>query len=169
MWQRPLNRETRGDRPILPTIPQRSADHQEQPVERGEQEGQAHPEESDARVDDEPLHRGVEDTGAGVTTTRNPALRTHTTRIVERTRKRNAVAETHFNQNLSRQMDWYVVYRTVLYDVNTPLLQHATDLLNILHIHAGNANAAIDLAVTVLKNLELECDTVQTKNDFPAQ
>lgn len=98
---RPLNRETLDDRPTLLTPPQRAADHPERPVERGEQEGQAHPEESDARVDDEPLHRGIEDAGASATTTRNPALRAHTTRVVERARKRNTITKTHFRSDLS--------------------------------------------------------------------
>lgn len=57
----------------------------------------------------------------------------------------------------------------VLDDVNTFLLQHAPNRLNILLVHAGNTNAAIDIAVTVLNDLELKRDTVQTKDDFPAQ
>ena len=59
--------------------------------------------------------------------------------------------------------------RTTLDDVNAVLLQHAPDLLNILHIHAGNANTTLEPAVAVLNNFELKCDAVQTKNDFPAQ
>lgn len=58
---------------------------------------------------------------------------------------------------------------TVLDDVNTVLLQYAPDLLNILRIHAGNTDTALDLAVNVFNNFELKRDTVQTENDFPAQ
>ena len=54
-------------------------------------------------------------------------------------------------------------------DVNVVLLQHTPNLLNILHIHAGNADAALDLAVTVLNDFKLKRDAVQTKNDLPAQ
>lgn len=105
LQQRPLNRKTRGDRLsdrlTPPTIPQPTADHPEHTVERGEQESQTDPEKEDTRVDDEPLHCEVEDARASVTTTRKPPLGAHATRVVERARKRNAVAETHFNQNLS--------------------------------------------------------------------
>lgn len=59
--------------------------------------------------------------------------------------------------------------RTVLEDVNAILLQHATNLLNIIYIHAGDANATLDLAITVLNDLELECDAIQAENDLPAQ
>lgn len=65
-------------------------------------------------------------------------------------------------------LSWYVVRRTVLYDINTILLQHAPNLLNILHIHTGNTNTALDLAITVLNDLDLKQDTVQTENNFPA-
>ena len=58
---------------------------------------------------------------------------------------------------------------TVSYDVNATPLKHAPNPLNILHIHAGNANATVDLAVTILNNLELKRDAVQTENDLPAQ
>lgn len=59
--------------------------------------------------------------------------------------------------------------RTVSNDVNTVLLQHTPNLLDIIHIHAGNTNATVDIAVTVLNDLDLKRDTVQTENDFPAQ
>lgn len=54
-------------------------------------------------------------------------------------------------------------------DVNVMLLQYAPNLLNILHIHAGNADTALDLAITVLNNFKLKRDTVRTENDLPAQ
>ena len=69
-------------------------------------------------------------------------------------------------------MGWYVaavLYRTVSYEVNVVLLQHAPNLLNILHIHASNTNVALELTVTVLNDFELKRDTVQPKNDFPPQ
>lgn len=59
--------------------------------------------------------------------------------------------------------------RTISDDVNTFLLQHATNFLNIIHIHAGNTDAALELTVTVLNNFELKRDTVQPENDLPAQ
>ena len=59
--------------------------------------------------------------------------------------------------------------RTVLDDVNTILLQHTTNLLNIIHIHASNTDTTLELAVTILNNFDLKRDTVQTEDDFPAQ
>lgn len=59
--------------------------------------------------------------------------------------------------------------RTVLDDVNAILLQYTLNLLNILHIHASNTDTALDLTVTVLNDLKLKRDTVQTENDLPAQ
>lgn len=56
--------ETLNDRPTLPTVPQRAADHPEQPVERGEQDSQTGPEEGDARIDDKPPHREIAEAGA---------------------------------------------------------------------------------------------------------
>ena len=94
-WSRTLS-----DRP---TLPQRATDHPEQSAERGEHDSQTSPEDGDARVDDEPLHREVEEAGAGVTTARDPALGAHTTRVIERARERNAIAKPHFQSNLS---DW---------------------------------------------------------------
>lgn len=41
---------------------------------------------------------------------------------------------------------------TVLDDVNAVLLKHATNLLNIIHIHAGNTDATLELAVNVINN-----------------
>lgn len=57
----------------------------------------------------------------------------------------------------------------VSYEVDTTLLQYAPNLLNIIHIHASNTNAALNLAVAVLNDFELKRDTVQTENDLPAQ
>ena len=54
-------------------------------------------------------------------------------------------------------------------DVNATLLQHTPNLLNIIHIHTGNTDATVELAVTVLNNFDLKRDAVQTKNDLPAQ
>lgn len=90
-------------------------------------------------------------------------------RVVERTGKRDSAAEKHFRSNLSRRTSWYAVGHVVLYEVNTVLLQHATNLLGLLRVYASNTNTALDLAVTVLNDLDLERDAVQTKNDFPAQ
>lgn len=96
--QRPLNRETLSDRLTLLPVPQRTADHTEQTVERGEQDGEADPEEDNARIDDEQLHREIEEAGAGVTTTtRKPVLGPHAARVVERARERDAIMESHFN------------------------------------------------------------------------
>ena len=171
--QRPLNRKTRddrlSDRPILPTISLPTAHHPEHTIERGNHDSQTSPEKDDSRVDDEPFHNEAHRAAAGMTTTRNPPFRAHATRVVERARKRNTITKPHFQFNLSCQAVWYVVCHSVLYDVNTPLLQHTPNLLNILHIQAGNADAALDLAVAVLHDFKLKRDTVQTKNDFPAQ
>lgn len=57
----------------------------------------------------------------------------------------------------------------ISHNVNTVLLQCAPNLLNVPLIHASNTNATVNLSVTVLNNFELKTDTVQTKNDFPAQ
>lgn len=88
----PLNRETLSDRPTLPTIPQRATDHPEHTVERGKHDSQTSPEENDARIDDEPFHREAHEAGASATTTRKPVLGAYTARVVERPRKRDAVA-----------------------------------------------------------------------------
>lgn len=45
---------------------------------------------------------------------------------------------------------------TALDDSNAILLKHGTNLLNIIHIHAGNTNTALNLAVTVLNDFELK-------------
>ena len=169
--QRPLNRETLSNRPALLTVPQRAADHPEQPVERGKQDDEAGPEEGDARIDDEPLRHEADRVGAAMTTTREPVLGAHAARVVERARERDAVTETHFKSDLSSWVGRYVagLYRTVLYDVNVVLFQYAPNFLSILRIHASNADAALDLAVTVLNDLNLERDAIQTKNDFSTQ
>lgn len=97
LWQWPLNRETLSDRLAPLPVPQRTADHPEQPIERGEQDDEARPEENDARIDDEPFHHETHGTSASVTTARKPIPRPHTARIVERARERNAIAESHFD------------------------------------------------------------------------
>lgn len=58
---------------------------------------------------------------------------------------------------------------TVSQDVNALLFQYAPNLLDIIHINAGDTDMALDLTITVLNNFDLKRDTVQTKNDFPAQ
>ena len=86
-------------------------------------------------------------------------LRSYTARVVERAGERNTVTKTHFQSDLSNLVGWYVIVglcHAVSYDVNTILLQHAPNLLNILHIHTSNTNAALNLAVTVLNDLELK-------------
>lgn len=94
--QRPLNRETRGDRlsdrPILPTIPLPTAHHPNHPIERSDHDSQTSTEENDARIDDEPLHREAHRARASATTMRKPVLRAYTARVVERPQKRDAVA-----------------------------------------------------------------------------
>lgn len=169
--QRPLNRETLNDRPAPPAIPQRTTDHPEQPIERGKHDSQTSPEDGDARIDDEPLHHEAHGTSASVTTTREPVLGAHAARVVERARKRDAVAESHFQLNLSRWTYWYVasLRRTVSHNVNTMLLQYSPNLLSLPLIHAGNANAVFNPAINVLNNFELKRDTLQAKNDLPTQ
>ena len=98
---RPLNRKTPSDRPTLMTPPQRTTDHPEQPIERGEHNSRTSPKEGNARIDDEPLHHEAHGAGASATTTRKPTPGPHTARVVERARKRNTVAETHFRSDLS--------------------------------------------------------------------
>ena len=169
--ERPLNRETLSDRPTLPTPSQRTTNPPEPPVERGEQDSEARPEDGDARVDDEPFHREADRARASMTTTRKPVPGPYTARVIERPGKWNTVAKTHFQSNLSHRIYWYVagLCRTVSHNVNTVLLQCAPNLLNILLIHTTNANAAVNLTVTILHNFELKRDTAQTKNDLPAQ
>lgn len=58
---------------------------------------------------------------------------------------------------------------TVSHNVNTMLLQCAPNLFNLLLIYTTNANATINLTVTVLHDFELKRDTVQPKNYLPAQ
>lgn len=92
---RPLNRKTLSNRLTSPTIPLPATHRPERAVERGDHDSQTGHEKDDARVDDEPLHSEVEEAGTGTrttTTARKPMLRAHTTRVVERTRKRNTVA-----------------------------------------------------------------------------
>ena len=101
--ERPPNRKTRGNRPTLPTIPLPAANHPEQSIERGDHDSQTSSEENDTRVDDEPFHNEAHGAGASATTMRKPVLGAHPARIVERTRKRNTVAKTHFRFNLSHQ------------------------------------------------------------------
>lgn len=59
--------------------------------------------------------------------------------------------------------------RTVSHNVNTVLLQCAPNLFNLLLIHTTNANATVDITITVLNNFELKRDTVQAKNYLSAQ
>lgn len=112
-------------------------------TERAEWRGR--PEENDARVDEEPLHHEAHRTIARVTTTREPMLGAHATRVVERAGKRDTVAETHFQSNLSHWTYWYVagLCRTVSHNINTMLLQCAPNLFNLLLIHTTNADAAL--------------------------
>lgn len=170
--QRPLNRETLSNRPTLLTPPQRTTDHPEQPIERGDHDSQTNPEDGGARIDDEPFHHEAHGASAGVTTTRKPALRAYTARVVERARKRNTVAKTHFQSDLSNLMGWYVAVshcHAISHNVNTVLLQRTPNLFNLLLIHTTNTNATVNLTITVLHDFKLKRDTVQTENDFPAQ
>ena len=95
------NRETLNARPTPPAIPQQTPSHPEHSAERSKHDSQTRPENGDARVDDEPLNHESDGAGTGVTTTKEPMLRAHTARVVERARKRDTVAETHFQSNLS--------------------------------------------------------------------
>ena len=171
--QRPLNRETLNDRLAPPTIPQQTTNHPEQPIERGEQNGEAHSEDDNARVDDEPLHHEAHRARASMTTTRKPMPGPYATRVVERARERDTVAERHFQSNLSGWTGRLTYCRypchTISHNVNTVLLQRAPNLLNLLLIHTTNANATVDITITVLNNFKLKRNTVQTKNDLSAQ
>lgn len=89
--------DTAGDRPAPPTAPQRTTDHPEHTVERGNHDSQTNTEANDARIDDEPLHHEAHGARAGVTTAGKPVLGAHATRVVERTRERDAIAERHFD------------------------------------------------------------------------
>lgn len=111
-----------------------------------------------------------------MTTTMEPMLGPHTARAVERARERDTIAESHFQSDLSSWMGrlvcWYVAVsrcHAVSHNVNVVLLQYTPNLLNIIHIHAGNTNATVDIAVTVLNDFKLKRDTVQTENDLPTQ
>lgn len=109
--QRPLNSETLSDRLTPLAIPQQTTNHPEQPIERSDHDNQTSPEDSDARVDDEPLHHEAHGTRASVTTTRKPMLRPHAARVIERARERDAIAESHFQSNLSGWMGRLVCCR----------------------------------------------------------
>lgn len=118
------------------------------------------------------LHNEAHRASTGATTTRNPILGAHTARVVERARKQNTITKTHSQSNLSGWMGWHAIVnpcRTVSYEVNAFLLQHALNRLNIPLILAGDANVTLDLAVTVLKNFELERNTIQAENYMPAR
>lgn len=108
-----------------------------------------------------------------MTTTRKPAPGAHATRVVERARKRDAIAERHFDLTFQvGWVSWYVAVspcHAISHNVNTVLLQCAPNLLNILLIRTTNANAAIDITITVLNDFELKRDPVQAKNYLPAQ
>ena len=103
------------------------------------------------------------------TTMRKPAPGARTARLVERTRKRDTIAERHFQSNLSHCTSWCVVGYTASYNVNALLLQYALNRLNILLILTGNTNVTLNLAVTTLENFKLKRDTIQTENDMPAR
>lgn len=83
--------------------------------------------------------------------------------------QQDTVAKSHFRSDFSCKADWCVACHTVSQNINATLLQHATNLLNIIHIHASNADTTFDLAVTVFNNFEFKRDTVQAENDLPAQ
>lgn len=118
------------------------------------------------------LHNETHRAGTRTTTTRNPVLGAHTTRVIEGARKRNTIAKTHLQSNLSSRAGWHVIgglCRTVSYEVNAFLLQHALNPLDILLILASNANVALNPTVAVLKNFELKRDTIQAENYVPAR
>lgn len=170
---RPLGRDTLSDRLTLLPVSQQTTNHPEHTVERGDHDSQTNPEENDARVDDEPFHHEAHRARASVTTTRKPVPGPHATRVVERPGKWNTVAKTHFQSDLSNRGGGMLllasVTYTVSYEVNAILLQYAPNLLDILRINAGDTDITLDLTITVLNNFDLKRDTIQTKNDFPAQ
>ena len=96
----------------------------------------------------------------------NPHALTQT----ERTGHQDAVTKTHF-QSKPFKLSGLIVNPclTVSDNINTFLLQRTPNLLNILHFHTGNTDAAIDIAVTMLNDFELKRDAIQAKDDFPAQ
>lgn len=96
---------------------------------------------------------------AAATTTRKPTPGHHTARAVERPGKWNTVAKTHFQSDLSNLVGWHVAVspcHAISHNINTILLQCTPNLFNLLLIHSTNANAAINLAVTILNNFELK-------------
>lgn len=109
-WDRPLNRETLSDRPTPLTVPQPATNHPEHTIERGDHDSQTSPEENNARIDDEPLHHEAHGARAGMTTTGKTVPGAHTARVVERARKRNAIAERHLQSNLSHRMSGLVCH-----------------------------------------------------------
>lgn len=157
-------------RPTPLAIPQRTTDHPEHAIERGKHDSQTSPKKDDGGIDDA-LHHKAHGARTTVATARKPMPGPHAARIVERAGKRDTVAETHFRSNLSSWVGRYVVNlcHTVSYDVNTVLLQHAPNLLSVPRINTSNANATVDITITVLNNFELKRDTVQTENDPPTQ
>lgn len=102
--QRPPNRKTLSDRPAPLPVPQQAANRPEHTVERGEQNDEARPEDGSTRIDDEPFHHEADRAGARATTTREPILGARTARVVERARKKNMLADTYFQSNLSCRM-----------------------------------------------------------------
>lgn len=170
--QRPLNREAPSNRLAPLAIPQRATNHPEQPIERSKHDSQPHPEDHNARIDDEPLHHEAHRARATVATARKPVPGPHTARIVKRAGKRNTITKRHFQSNLSNRVGWHVIAvlcYTVSHNVNTVLLQHAPNLLGLLRVYASNTNTTLELAITVLNNFDLKRDALQPKNDFPAQ
>nr|DAM57411.1 MAG TPA: hypothetical protein [Caudoviricetes sp.] len=99
--QRPPNRKTPNNRPAPLTPPQQTADHPEHTIERSKHNSQTNTEENNTRIDDAPLHHEAHGTSASATTTRKPMPGHHATRVIERARKRNTVAESHFRSDLS--------------------------------------------------------------------
>lgn len=149
--QRPLNGETLGDRPAPLTVSQRTTNHPEQTIERSKHDSQTqcqyyYHEEASARAPRDQSSRTSQEVEYG--------------------------SEDPFQSNLSHWTHWYVDVSfcyAISHNVNTMLLQCAPNLLNVPPIHTANANAAVNLTITVLNNFELKRDTIQTKNDFPAQ
>lgn len=92
LQQRLLNRLAQGDRPTPPTLPLPTTHHPEHTAERGNHNSQTGTEQNDARVDDAPLHNEAHRAAAGATTVRKPMLGAYTARVVERTRKWDAIA-----------------------------------------------------------------------------
>lgn len=117
---------------------------------------------------DRPLNRKALNGRPAPLTVPRPAA-DHPEHAVERAGKRDTVTKTHFPIGPFTLDGLACRYHVVSYQVNAIFFQHSPNLLDILHIRAGNADTTLDLAVTVLNNFDLKRDTIQAENDMPAR